>query len=257
MAKTTVKKKTGLMKKYIKLAGGDFKKAWRLQKAAKSKTANARKKVTRKKAVKKKVVRKKAVRKKTVPKKVTRKKAVRRKVAKKPQRKPVQKRKVASMAKKKKTTTRRRRRRNPGAGKPMELLTNGAIGLGGAIGSGIVANMLPIPQPGLKAALPLAVGVGVALSPMAKMKGAQYFALGAMIMGGIALTKQFAPQIPFIAGEDEMLDYVGPGYEEQAMLGMEDESIYDDDLAGESFSIDGESEDIDEMEGEFISTADI
>ena len=44
--------KTGLMKKYIRLANGDFQKAWKLQKAAKKKT-------TKKKASKKRTVKRK------------------------------------------------------------------------------------------------------------------------------------------------------------------------------------------------------
>lgn len=256
----TKKKKTGLMKKYIKLAGsGGFAKAWKLQKAAKKKAASARKKVIRKKPVKKKVIRKKSVPKK---KKVTTKKATKKRVvmfvARKPQKKTPQKRKY-TMAKKK-AAPKKRKKSVSRKVKPMELVTNAAIGLGGAIGAGIASNMLPIPQPAIKAALPLGLGLAVALSPLGKGKGAQAFAMGAMIMGGIALTKNFAPQIPFIAGEDEMIDYVDRENEQARMLGYEDdEGLYEDDeLGGEPFTMGGEPEDIDELEGEtFLSTADM
>jgi len=237
--------KIGLMKKYIKLAGGSFKKAWRLQKAAQGK----KKKPAKKKTVKKKATRKKTAVKKTVRKKVTKKKTVVKK-------RSTTKRKVASVAKKKKTTTKRRRRSTGGGRVQQTLMAGGAAALG-AIGAGVGANMIPFPDPRLKAAIPIVAGVmlstmKVGRAPMMKMVSA-----GMVAAGALALVKQFAPQVPLLAGEDDGLTFIPSNSERQAMLGYdqddyEDDSLVlgdtisdyddDDDLMGETYEMQGEYE---------------
>ena len=237
------KKRTGLMKKYIKLAGGDFKKAWKLQKAAE------RKKTGKKKVVKKKVTKKKVTRKKTVKKKSTKKRTT--------------KRKVSKVAKKKRTYKRKRRRGrnpgNPGRGKMVDTLMQGAAAVAGAIGAGVVANMIPVPNPKMKAAIPIIAAIALASTKFGRTKMMTGVITGMAAAGGLSLVRQFAPNVPLLAGEDEMLlDYVSPEDEEAAMLGYNTDDLdesYGEDLDDE-FDLEGEAVDL-EGEDEFITSADI
>lgn len=252
--------KPGLKKKYIKLGKGDFAKAWRLQKAAarKGKKKPAKKKPVRKKAARKSPVKRKSVRKKVVRKKVVRKKAVRRK--------STQKRKAGNMAgKRRKATTTRRRRSGGGRVNVQKMLMMGSAAAAGAVGAGAVANMIPLPDPRIKAALPIAAGIALGMSQMGKQEMFKFVSVGMVSAGALALVRQFAPNLPLLAGEDEtLLDYVPNDSEDVALLGMDDE--LDSDYMGAAVDLDGESvevgyndeeEDLDVLDGEFVTTADI
>ena len=250
---------TGLMKKYIKLADGDFKKAWKLQKAAqkkKGKKKPVKKKAVKKKAVKRKAVKKKTVRKKAVKKRVVKKSPVRKTVKKKTvKRKAVsQKRKGSAMAKKKKSAP-RKRRKSSGGGKIQKTLMTGAMAAAGAIGAGVAANYIPVPDPRLKAALPIVAGVFLGSTKMGRSAMMQTVAAGMVAAGTLALVKQVAPQVPLLAGEDDELTFVPSNYTEQAMLGVEepftmgeaeyvgyDDDDDDDDMMGAAFDLQGEYE---------------
>ncbi len=250
--------KTGLKKKYIKLAGGDFKKAWKLQKAASGKKKVAKKKVARKKVARKKVVRKKVARKSPAKKRklVVKKKIVKRKT-------PKRRKAVGNMAKRKKATPKRRRKSGGGKVNAQKILMQGVGAAAGAVGAGVVANMIPLPDPRMKAALPIVAGVVLGMSKMGRANVMKFASVGMISAGALALVRQFAPNVPLLAGEDqEMLDYVPGNDEELALLGYDEEN-YEDfsgspvDLDGESYEVAGESEDIEEMDGEFMTTADI
>lgn len=239
--------KKGLMKKFIKLAGGDFKKAWKLQKAAKGKKA------PRKKTVKKKTARKKTVRKRPAEKKVKRKKIT-------PKRKV-----VGVMAKKRrKSNTSRRRRTGGGRVNIQKILMMGGAAAAGAVGAGAVANMVPLPDPKMKAALPIVAGIALGMSKMGRQELFAMASVGMVSAGALALVRQFAPNVPLLAGEDEtLLDYVPAEDEDVALLGYDED---DEDLYGASVDMDGENvevgyndedEEIDIMDGEFVTTADI
>lgn len=246
--------KTGLMKKYIKSAGGDFKKAWKLQKAAKK---------GKKKPVKKKIVRKKPVKKKATKKRLV-KKVVKKVIEKIVKRKTLKRRKaVGNMAKRKKATPKRRRKSGGGKVDAQKILMQGVGAAAGAIGAGVVANMIPLPDPRMKAALPIVAGVVLGMSKMGRTNVMKSASVGMISAGALALVRQLAPKVPLLAGEDqEMLDYVPGNDEELALLGYDEEN-YDDfsgssvDLDGESVEVAGESENVEEMDGEFMTTADI
>lgn len=244
--------KTGLMKKYIKLAGGDFKKAWKLQKAASGKKKVAKKKVARKKVARKKVARKSPAKKRKL---VLKKKIVKRKT---PKRKA-----VGNMAKRKKATPKRRRKSGGGKVNAQKILMQGVGAAAGAVGAGVVANMIPLPDPRMKAALPIVAGVVLGMSKMGRTNVMKFASVGMISAGALALVRQFAPNVPLLAGEDqEMLDYVPGNDEELALLGYDEENYEyfsgaPVDLDGESVEVAGESEDIEEMDGEFMTTADI
>jgi hypothetical protein len=241
------KKKTGLKKKYIKLAGkGGFKKAWSLQKAAGRKAKTARKKTTGKKTARKKVV-KKVVRKTAIRRKPV-KKTVRKKVARK---KTTIKRKGPIMAKKIKGT-RRKRRNNPKMNIQRTLM-DGALAAAGAIGASAIANMIPVPDPRIKAAIPIVAAMVLPMTGIVKGDMAKALSMGMLTVGALSLVRQFIPNVPLLAGEDEnMLDYMPD--DDLAMLGMDDdlddELMLGDDLddelmlGGESIDIAGESVDV-------------
>lgn len=210
-----------------------------------------RKKVARKKPVKKKVVKKKAVkrkvaRKKSVKKKVVRKKAVKRKVAKKPTKRKV----VRKVAKKKKGSKRRKATRAVGGFLKKNqkgiigTLTKGAAVVAGAVGAGVAANNLPVKDPRIKAVGVILAGAFLANAKFLRGPEGQALALGMIASGGISLLKQLAPNVPLLAGEENM--YI-PSEEELAMLGYDDEYDDDYDMLGveenilEDETFDGES----------------
>jgi len=223
--------KTGLLKKYIKLAGGSFAKAWKLQKAACKKRKSSKK--TTKKTIIKKVTPKKTRKKKTTIKKPTL-------------------RKVVTMAKKKNTT---RRKPRVSAGKIQKVIMSGAAATAGAIGAGVAANYIPMPNPKIKAAIPIVAGIMLASTKIGRSAMMQTVATGMIAAGALALTKQLAPNVPLLAGEDE-IEFIPSNYEEDAMLGysqpeMLGESVYvgdeiddaiEDELSGEAYDVAGEFE---------------
>lgn len=214
------KKKTGLKKKYIKLAGkGGFKKAWALQKAASRKSKAARKKAKPKKTTRKKTVRKKVV-KKTVRKKVTKRKSVPKKVVRKKvvKRKSTIKRKGPNMAKKKQQ--KRRKRRNPRVN-IQKTLMDGALAVAGAVGASAIANMIPGLDPRMKAGIPILGAVILPTMKIVRPDTAKAMSMGMLTIGAVSLVKQFAPQLPLLAGEDD-LDYLPTKAEQAAMLGAGD-----------------------------------
>ncbi|NOR85651.1 hypothetical protein GQ473_06045, partial [archaeon] len=198
----------GLKKKYIKLADGDFKKAWKLQKKA------TKKKPVKKKSIKKKLVKKKPVKKKVVKKKVVKKKIVKKKIIKKIIKKI---RKVASVAKKKKAV-KTTRRATPPKGKITRALVAGGGAAAGAIGAGVAANFIPLPNKKIKAAIPIMMGILLAATKMGRSQIMQSVSAGMIAAGALAVTKQLAPNIPMLAGEEDEMVFI-PSNEEDAMLG--------------------------------------
>ena len=244
--------KTGLKKKYISLAGkGGFKKAWKLQKAAERKRGSASK-ATKKKVVRKKVSRKKAAVKKAVRKLVkTVKKAVKKtkKRVYKESPKP-KKRKGKTVAKKKKSTKKSYSRRNPTKGITDKIMEAGAVA-GGAIGAGLAANQIPVGDPRMKAAAVMAIGVFLStLKPM-RGKMAQMLSMGIVSAGALSLFKQFAPNLPLLAGENDM--YYLPDSDENAMLGAYDDTDPDEYLGQNAYDEDDEFADV--LDGESVDIA--
>lgn len=240
--------KTGLKKKYIKLAGkGGFKKAWRLQKAAEKKRGSARKATVKKKVSRKKNAVRKAVRKivKTVKKAVKKTKKRVYKESPKPK-----KRKGNPVAKKKKSTKKSYSRRNPGKGIADKLMEGAAVA-GGAIGAGLAANQIPVQDPRMKAAAVMAVGIFLStLKPM-RAKLPQMVSMGITAAGALSLFKQFAPNLPVMAGENDM--YYLPDTDENAMLGVYDDTEPDEYLGQNAYDEDDEFDDV--LDGESVDIA--
>lgn len=212
------------------------------------------KKATRKKLVKKKVVRKKAVKKKVTRKKAVKKKAVKKKTVKRKVAKKTVKRKVVRKVAKKKGTKRKKARKAVGAflGKNKKgiintLIRGGAV-VAGAVGAGVAANNLPIKDPRLKAIGVVLAGALLANTKLLRSPEGQALAMGMIASGGISLLKQFAPNVPLLAGEESYYPY---SEEEMAMLGYNDELDYEDD-----YDLEGEEENVfddETFEGESVN----
>jgi len=239
--------KTGLMKKYIRLANGDFQKAWKLQKAAKKKTT--KKKVVRKKTVRKKAVKKRVIKKRATPKKTVKKRVVKKVVSTK-------KRKAAPVARKK-TANAPKRRRTKRGGNVQKILMDGAGAAVGAVVAGVAANALPLPDPRLKAAMPIVAGVILANMKIGRSAMAKMACVGMISAGTLALVKQTMPGVPLLAGEEvAQIDYIPESQEEAALLGESElfdgeSELYDDDVVDVDLSSDEENNDL------FLSPADM
>lgn len=188
----------------------------------------AKKKTTKKKTTKKKVVKKKVTKRKPA------KKAVKRKTTKKvTKRKATTKRKAAPVARKKRRKSPKKRataRRRSGGGskklKPMDIVMMAGLGGAGAIAANMVAAKIPGVPPKMKAFLPIALGGALLMSKMGRQKMMASLGTGMVISGGLAVAKQFMPNVMMLAGEEEMyLDYVDDGNEQSAMLGQYDNAM--------------------------------
>lgn len=227
-------------------------------------------KKTVKKAVRRKPVKRKVARKKVVRKKVARKKPVKRKSVKKTVRKKVKsiKRKVVrAVAKRKKSYKKKAgkaiRRIASSKGMQDTLMKGGGV-VAGAVGAGVMANYVPIKDPRIKAIMPIVAGLLLSNVKMFKGKMGQAMTLGMVAAGGLAIVKQFAPQVPVLAGEADLVDYLTPEEQEAAMLGYypedeEDDENYlgasiEDDVDG---ALEGESEEIGDDEEDWIDTSDL
>lgn len=177
-------------------------------------------------------------------------KAAKKKTSKKTVSKPVQQERK-TMAKKKKATSEKPRKRSRAkgyargiAGKAkgmIPMVKDVAIAVAGGVGGGVLANKLPIANPKVKAAIPLVAGLAIA-SILGKKKHIFHeIGTGMAVIGGIALLKQFAPNVPMLAGEDEVV-LLPPGYEgcggDMLQLGYDDDA----DLMGDMLQLGDESE---------------
>lgn len=123
---------------------------------------------------------------------------------------------------------------------PLAVVKDAALAVGGGIAAGVIANKLPVADPRIKAAAPIAAGIALAATIGRKNEMAKGFATGMVVLGAVALLKQVAPNVPMLAGEQEMM-YV-PQYD-PALLGYDGEMVDlgqdDDELAymGESVEL--------------------
>lgn len=125
-------------------------------------------------------------------------------------------------------------------------IVNTAIAVGGGVAGSIIANKLPIADSRIKAALPLGLGIALGMSKIGrKNKMAEAAATGMMIVGGLALLRQFAPTLPLLAGENDIDvtdvngNLLGAPVD---LMGIADQSTLDDyeELSADDFE---ESED--------------
>jgi len=153
-----------------------------------------------------------------------------------------------------KTTTKRRKSSGKagflkGKAKGMiPIVKDVAIAVGGGVAGGVLANKLPIANPKIKAAIPLVAGIVLAATLGQKKRIMHELGTGMAVIGAIALLRQFAPNIPMLAGEDD-IQMLPPGYGGDMMrLGYDD----DDDVGqmGDMFNLGDDQE-------EYISAANL
>jgi len=112
------------------------------------------------------------------------------------------------------------------------------IAVAGGVGANVLVNKLPITNPKVKAALPLVAGLLVSSVLGKKKPMFKEIGHGMAVIGAIALLKQFAPNIPMLAGEEETY-YIPQGYQGDMLQLGDDE---DQDLMGDMLQLGDESE---------------
>ena len=110
-------------------------------------------------------------------------------------------------------------------------IMEGAGIVGGAVGASFLSRMIPISNAKLKAAIPVALGLGLGMTKFGKRGIMKDVAMGSITIGMISLLKSFVPSLPLLDGDVELMGYL-PTSESQAMLGMN----YDGDYDGMSVS---------------------
>jgi hypothetical protein len=106
------------------------------------------------------------------------------------------------------TMARRKRRRSyvrKSTNEITTLATTAGAATLGAIGAGVLSNVIPFPAK-LRPAFPLAAGSVLALATKGKLYSDM--ALGMFVVGAISALKTFAPQIPMFSGEGENFVFI-------------------------------------------------
>lgn len=140
----------------------------------------------------------------------------------------------------------------------MSMVRDGALTVGGAaIGSMVAARVpLPVKLVGFRGFLPIVAGIALGSSKFGRRGMGQQIALGMVVAGGLAIGRQYAPQL--FAGEDEMLGL--PALDQGEMMGLEYQSGEGDEENGDVAGLEYQSgEDPEEVElfGEFATSADL
>ena len=141
---------------------------------------------------------------------------------------------------------RRSRRRYYGADRasPTNTVINGAVAVGGGVLASMASHYIPVTNAKLKALVPVAIGAVLAMLPMTRRnKMLQSAALGAVVVGGMSLVRQLAPNVPLLTGDlYQGTDYFIPSQgEQEAFLGYPAQVAGDNldggDLDGELMGI--------------------
>jgi len=132
---------------------------------------------------------------------------------------------------KKRVHHRRRHYMGGGKGALVSTLMEGAGVVGGAVGASFVSRMIPISNPKIKAAIPVALGLGLGLTKFGRKGIMKDVAMGSITIGMISLLKSFVPSIPLLSGDVELMGYLPTG-EAQAMLGAPIDGELEGDIDG-------------------------
>jgi len=125
-------------------------------------------------------------------------------------------------------------------GNPAEIQNFGIDALTllvGAVAASFVANMAPVKNQKIKAAIPIGIGAAAMFSPLAKNRLVQAAALGSVAVGLFSLLRSISPKIPLLAGQDNAETVAAAidslPAEERAILGLEDKTERYQQPAGE------------------------
>jgi hypothetical protein len=108
----------------------------------------------------------------------------------------------------------------------MNSVKEAGVAIGGGIVAGVIANKLPISSPLIKAASPVVAGAVLMGTIGRKNKLAAQMAVGMMVLGGVAVIRSKFPQIPLLAGEEEIEYNTAPPelgyYPDDDVMGVEE-----------------------------------
>jgi len=177
--------------------------------------------------------------------------------------------KAANMPWFKKSSKKRRRKSYLGApriggGRVGKLVTEGAATVAGAALGSMVGARVPLPaqMAGFRGLVPVVAGIGLGMTKFGRAGLGANLALGMVVAGGLAVGRQFAPQL--FAGEDEMLglpeldEPLGLVYagQDEDLDGEEYDEMQGEDVLGAVYQSGEDPEDV-ELFGEFATPADM
>jgi hypothetical protein len=115
----------------------------------------------------------------------------------------------------------------------MKLIINGGIAAVGAVGGSFVASKIPLPNVKLKPFVPIAIGLALGMSKLSRKPVVQSLCLGLIAGGTLAAIKQNFPQLPTLAGDEELESYVQGEYlEDQSEMGIPENMGIVEDMSG-------------------------
>lgn len=99
-----------------------------------------------------------------------------------------------------------------------ELMTNAGLAVAGGVASGFLASKIPTENKKLKATVPIVTGILMA-GLLGKNKIVMSVSQGMVILGTVSLFKQYAPTVPFLAGDGRIRLPYNPVTRRNNMLG--------------------------------------
>jgi hypothetical protein len=153
----------------------------------------------------------------------------------------------------KKSRRKSSRGRSSSGGKKLDiknLLMGTVVGTGAAVAGTMITAKIPIANPKLKSALPLLMGIGLSFVAGKSKHGdmISQAATGMLIAGGLAMVKQFAPNLS-LAGEDELYQTYLDSNAGQQLLGVNSDLMgVNSDLMGVNSDLMGDENDVDDIE---------
>lgn len=99
-----------------------------------------------------------------------------------------------------------------------ELMTNAGLAVAGGVASGFLASKIPTDNKKLKATVPIITGIVMA-GLLGKNKLVMSVSQGMVVLGTVSLFKQYAPTVPFLAGDGRIRLPYNPVARRSNMLG--------------------------------------
>lgn len=105
------------------------------------------------------------------------------------------------------------------------MVKEAGVAIGGGVAAGMLSNKLPIANPQIKALAPAAAGILLASTIGKRNRLVRQVAFGMVTLSGVAFVRQQFPQVPLLAGEEELY-YLPEMTGENVQLGQP----YDDEI---------------------------
>jgi hypothetical protein len=117
------------------------------------------------------------------------------------------------------------------------MLRNAGLALAGGIASGFLVNKFPVKDARIKAALPIIGGIVLSGTLGKRNKMLKGVAEGMVLLGAVSMFKQLAPNVPFLAGEQQYYIPAGIPYNPAILNAPADQSTSDLGFMGENVSM--------------------